>query len=140
MAHLYRTFAHILAAAVVMILIGVGVQAHGIVAGALTALVAGGVTTFIISLALNKARQILGIFQAGRLVQYALFLTTACLTLNLAAWLVPAALTVTSGWLAAAVMFAAFIVLAFVTGYINVYRGRSWLPVKNFPPNMNKPH
>lgn len=136
MAHLYRTFAHILAATILTLLLGVGVQVHGIVAGAIIAVVVGGLTTFIISLALNWARQMLKIFSAGRLVQAALGLTTACLAFNGVAWLAPSALTVTSGLAASAIMLVAFLVIAFFTGYINIYKGRPWLPVKNFPSNF----
>lgn len=138
MAHLYRTLAHVLAATVIAMLIGLGVTAHGLVAFALTALVVGSLTTFVISLLLNWARQMLGIMSAGRLVQIGLGLGTATLTFNAIAFLFPAALTVTSGFIASTVILAAFLILSVFTGNINNYKGRSWLP-KRWPKNM-PPH
>lgn len=132
MAHLARTFAHILAAAAIMLLLGFGTATHGILGFALSAIVAGGLTTFVISLALNYARQILGLATAGMLVQFALFVLTATFSLKALAWLFPAVLTVTSGFAAALTMLGAFFLVASVTGYIQIYRGRSWLP-KKFP-------
>lgn len=133
MAHLYKTFAHILAAAAIVILCGFGVETDGILATVLTILGVGAVTTFVVSLGLNWARQMLGIFSAGRLVQISLGLLTAWGSLSIAAWLAPQAVTIYGGLFSAAAMFCVFILLAALTGQINAYRGRPWLPKRRFP-------
>lgn len=138
MGHLYRTLGHIVAATAIAVLLGIGVEAHGIVAALVTILGVGAVTTFVVSLGLNWARQMLGIFSAGRIIQISLGLLAAWGSLNLAAWLAPQAITVTHGLLTAVIMFVAFLVLSVVTGNIKAYRGRPWLPKVRFPSPPQK--
>lgn len=137
MGHLYRTLAHILAATAIAVFFSVGVEAHGIVAALATTLGVGALTTFVVSLGLNWARQMLGIFSAGRIIQISLGLLTAWGSLNLAAWLAPQWLTVSHGLITALTMFVAFLVLSVITGNIKAYRGRPWLPKTRFP---SQPH
>lgn len=128
-AHFYKTWAHGFVATLLALFIHAGmVAAPGILPLFATAfgislvMLLGGLGSTIF------ARGLFNLAQVGIAIQLAMFWVSGIIATWLVALVVP--VTVTSLMCASASMMLAYILLSALTGHIQQYMKRSWLPVR----------
>ncbi len=135
MMHPYKVFLFFLFATAITALFGVGVALPtGDLAMSMLSLGVTSVVTALCALAGGmgvtiSTRATFSLMQTGRLIQWPAFMLSAWAGLSISSFILGAALTVTSGFLASAMIFG----LAFGWGYFRKeipWKGRTWLPAK----------
>jgi hypothetical protein len=127
-SHLRNMFLYFLAATLLVFTTGVGLTLGS--SWLLIALAAAVIPAITLGVGIGSTMQLRGLLslmQTGRLIQWAAFFIGALLSLHIASLI--GAVTLTSHWLSALVLFATAFGAATVFGEVP-WRGRTWLPVR----------
>jgi hypothetical protein len=126
--HFLNMIGYFVAAAAVTLFIGFGMSAGSLLSGLLSAVIVG-VTGLTFGLgATIVIRQVFGLMQTGRFIQYLSFFLGTWLGVGLASLLI-SALVITSGAGAALTTFAFAFGAATLVGEVP-WKGRTWLPIR----------